>query len=146
MRSLFIYLSLSITVLCAACYGGEALAHGTVCSVDESAIMVEAAYHDGSPMAFCDVTVKRSDSGVLLASGSTDGEGRFFFLPSSEVAVTVEVDDGMGHLASVSVDPGASGSERESDGRPGNIWLVVTGLGAIFGTAGIYMMIRSRIG
>lgn len=143
MKDPCICLAVLLTVMSAAITGGEALAHGTVCSVDESAMMVEASYHDGSPMSFCDVTVKRIDSGVLVASGSTDGEGHFFFLPPSGIAVMVEVDDGMGHKVSLPVH-GDTKAEKENVGRPGNIWLIVTGLGAIFGSAGIYMMIRSR--
>ncbi|HSG28105.1 MAG TPA: hypothetical protein VLA34_06475 [Candidatus Krumholzibacterium sp.] len=138
--------ALVLSALIASCSCGAAFAHGAHCRVDESALMVEAAYHDGSPMSFCDVTVKEEGTESIVLSGSTDDEGRFFFIPAPGRRLIVEIDDGMGHQVSQTLDISERRDGSEGPGRPRDIWLVVIGVGAIFGAAGLYMMIRSRRG
>ncbi len=135
-----------LAALIASCSSGAAFAHGARCRVDDSALMVEATYHDGSPMSFCDVTVIEEGTDSILVSGSTDDEGRFFFLPAPGRRLMVEIDDGMGHQVSQVLDMSEGPGGSEGPGRPRDIWLVVIGVGAIFGAAGLYMMIRSRRG
>lgn len=128
-------------------WSGGAGAHGAHCRVERGAVMIEATYHDGSPMEYCEVTVRAAGAGQAVITGSTDGEGRFCFLPAGGSDLSIEVDDGMGHIASARVEAGRPGVAVSAEERsPAVVWPVTAGVGAVFGLAGIYMMIRQRKG
>ena len=115
------------------------MAHGTQCRIVEGVKMIEAAYHDGSPMAFCDVSVFSGDT--LVTSGSTDKDGRFTLAADDARVLRVEIDDGMGHLASIEI-----GAEEviETVGQKNRMMLTVTGVSVIFGLLGLFSIFRHR--
>ncbi|NQT92354.1 MAG: hypothetical protein HQ559_06305, partial [Lentisphaerae bacterium] len=76
---------------------------------------IEAAYDDGSPMAFCDVSVfSPGDPVSEYQTGITDPRGRFAFIPDTNGVWKVTVDDGMGHMAIAEVLMGPEGTQTGS--------------------------------
>ena len=88
-----------------------AFGHGARCTVIGGAVSVEAAYDDGSAMAFCDAEVFRpgSEDEEAYQAGTTDPLGRFAFVPDTIGTWLVTVDDAMGHRATVEVVVDSSG-------------------------------------
>lgn len=125
------------------------LAHGVRHSVSEGAMAVTATYDDGSPMAFCDVSVFSSvDPDEPYQTGSTDPAGRFAFVPDTNGSWRVTVDDGMGHAmtAEVNVHTGAAGSAGPDETKISRSMALVIGLCWILGFFGIYSLARHVTG
>lgn len=89
----------------------------------------EAYFNDGSPARNSVVEMRGADGNTLLASGTTDVEGRFSLPvdPGGEKTLIVSVDGGMGHLGSMKVvlspgkeNPAGDGGEESRNG-PGSI-------------------------
>ena len=128
--------------------GSIALAHGVKHRVFPGGTGIEASYDDGSPMAFCDVTVfAPDDQDGEYQTGTTDPHGRFAFVPDTNGVWTLTVDDGMGHLVSAVVQAGpnelVSGG---ADTRVGRLTGGIVGVSVIFGLFGIYCLIRQGKG
>ena len=71
---------------------------------NDSAVVVQFGFVDGSPMRTADVTVfAPSDSEHAYQSGRTDLNGRFAFYPSAPGEWRVRANDGIGHLQVVAV-------------------------------------------
>ncbi len=124
----------------------QALAHGASCRSISEARAVEGIYHDGMPMAFCDVTIYSTTAGdSVFATGTTDAAGRFAFVPAAAGEWRIVIDDGMGHAASCEF--AAAEGTRSPGGRgngPGRLYGGITGVSLIFGIFGLYTLIRSR--
>ncbi len=121
------------------------LAHGVAYSVAEAGTAVQAAYDDGQPMAFCDVTLfSPADPDQPYQTGTTDPAGRFAFVPDADGAWSVTVDDGMGHAvhATVVVEAGSAASDVKDDTRPGRGPALLVGLSVIFGLFGVYSLAK----
>jgi len=110
-------------------------AHGVTHEVFEVGTGVRATYDDGSPMAYCDVTVcapGRSES--EFQAGATDRNGCFAFVPDTNGTWRVSVDDGMGHLVRAEIEVGPNVMESKDGGRgQGRLGRAVVGVSIIFG-------------
>jgi nickel transport protein len=123
------------------CFG-----HGTHCSWIEGGTAVEAVYHGGEPMAFCDVSVFRpGGEEAPYQTGSTDPRGRFAFVPDTTGTWKVTVDDGMGHSATAEVLVGPEGIRTEGGGRaPDRIRGIIVGISVIFGFFGLFSFLYGK--
>jgi len=124
----------------------ECLAHGTVHAVTPGGTVVQARYDDGSPMAFCDVSVfEPGNDKNPYQTGSTDPKGNFAFLPGTNGIWRVRVDDGMGHTVLAEVYVGATGLEESSHSRGvRRVGGGLVGVSLIFGIFGVYCLFRHR--
>ncbi|MFH1313686.1 MAG: hypothetical protein ABIJ00_10750 [Candidatus Eisenbacteria bacterium] len=121
------------------------LGHGAQCEAIEGAVAIEARYHDGNPMAFCDAEVLRpGDDSEAFQTGSTDCHGAFGFVPDTTGTWKVVVDDGMGHMASSEVIVGPDGIRGESAVGGDRVREVVTGVAVIFGLFGVVALFYCR--
>jgi nickel transport protein len=123
-----------------------AFAHGVRHSVSEGATVVAATYDDGSPMAFCDVTVLAPQNGEApYQEGTSDRNGCFAFLPDTNGTWTVTIDDGMGHLeeARIEIDS-IGGPKTETAHAPDRLGGAVVGISIIFGIFGVYALLTRR--
>jgi nickel transport protein len=109
---------------------------------------VEATYHDGSPMAFCDVEVFRPSGEEPYQTGTTDSHGRFAFVPNTTGSWSVAVDDGMGHraIAEVVVDTQEIqlSQTHTHDGGIDTTGRLVLGLSAILALFGLISLVYAR--
>lgn len=121
-----------------------AFGHGARCTVIEGGMSVEAVYHDGSPMSFCDVEVFRPGDEEAYQVGTTDPLGRFAFVPDTTGAWTVAVDDAMGHRATEEIDVQAAGVKVGRDAGMSRIHGVVVGVSVIFGVFGLFSLFYRR--
>ena len=123
------------------------LAHGVRHSVSEGATVVTATYEDGSPMAFCDVTVFAPGSRQEpYQEGTSDRNGCFAFLPDTNGTWRVTVNDGMGHLADAVIKIGSAGRRDVHKAHHADrLGGAMVGIGVIFGCFGIYAMLAGRI-
>ncbi|MBT3194041.1 MAG: hypothetical protein HN341_15975 [Verrucomicrobia bacterium] len=138
---------LTVSVACLMVVGSFAFAHGVQHRVFPGGTGVEATYDDGSPMAFCDVTVVApGDQGNEHQTGTTDPHGRFAFIPDTNGIWNLSVDDGMGHLvtAEVQIGPNALVGSRP-DTRVGRLTGGIVGVSVIFGLFGIYCLCRQNV-
>jgi len=135
---------LAAAVLFAA--AGLGLSHGTDCSIGEGAKYIKTFYDDGSPMAFCKVTVFAPDESEFQ-SGITDRNGVFAFLPDAPGAWKIEVDDGMGHKMekTILIDNAYELSEMPH-GKASRGYGIITGIGLIFGISGLLFILRAGRG
>lgn len=123
-----------------------ALGHGVRHRVFPGGTGIEATYDDGSPMAYCDVTVFSPGSrDGEYQTGTTDAHGRFAFIPDTNGLWTLTVDDGMGHLVSAEVQAGPSESPGGEGARIDRLRGGIVGLSMIFGVFGIYCLARQRM-
>jgi len=122
------------------------LAHGVRHSVSHGATVVTATYDEGSPMAFCDVTVFGPDSKEEpYQEGTSDRNGCFAFLPDTNGAWKVTVDDGMGHLVEAGIDIDSAGRQRADKAyHADRLSGAVVGISVIFGCFGVYAMLSGR--
>lgn len=109
----------------------QALAHGLSVDVRREAgqILVHAAFGDGVALVGAQVVVRQA--GEILAKGVTDVEGRWRqTLADASRDLLIEVSDGGGHLARVTLPAGA---DRVSSGRHGGTvgWRVALGLAIV---------------
>jgi nickel transport protein len=111
--------------------------------VSEGATVVAATYDDGSPMAFCDVTVFGPDAREEpYQEGTSDRNGCFAFLPDTNGTWTVTVDDGMGHVAEARIDIDSAGGRRSEEAHHADrLSGAVVGISVIFGCFGVYAML-----
>lgn len=65
-----------------------------------AAVMVEGAFSDGSAAKDAIVTVYNQETGEVMLEGKTDEAGMFSFPVTQKVEMKVEVNAGMGHVAS----------------------------------------------
>lgn len=121
-------------------------AHGAECRLVENGLMIEASYDDGSPMAYCDVSVFRPGSpDSVFVTGTTSEDGRFSLVARAEGKWKIEVDDGMGHLAVLEMEIGRGGvTGDQSFVRRDRTLQVVTGVSIIFGIFGLYSIFRRK--
>ena len=137
-------------VLCLSLVSGvpRAMAHGTESLVVEGAVAIKAVYDDQSPMAFCDVSVfAPGESTEPFLTGASDANGHFAFVPDRMGTWSLQVDDGMGHLVSVSAVVDDNGlpqvvSLRHTDRLRGG----VVGVGVILGVFGLAALLTRRTG
>ncbi len=121
--------------------------HGSHCTVVVGGTAVEAVYHDGGPMAFCDVEIYRpGDEQEPFHTGETDPRGRFAFVPDTTGTWRVRVDDGMGHVATTEVVIGADMMEAA---EPRHVYDrmsgTIVGVSVIFGLFGLAALVHRRI-
>jgi len=139
--------SLSTVIVWVMMFPALCLAHGARHTVFKGGTGVEATYDDGSPMAFCDVSVfSPGDPVSEYQTGITDPRGRLAFVPDTNGVWKVTVDDGMGHMAIAEVLVGLEGIEpadsRAGMDRPTG---AIVGVSMIFGLFGIYCLLRQRL-
>ncbi len=122
-------------------------AHGVAHSfITEKAVLLQAAYSDGSPMSFAEVVVfSPLDSKVEHQNGRTDKNGRFAFLPDEQGEWSISVTDGMGHAFTRQIridnptDPALPAPQnRNTAGTP----IVIAGV--VMGLLGIAYYLRAR--
>ncbi len=124
------------------------MAHGVSYHACREGTAIEAAYDDGRPMAFCDVTVTSpANSPDSYQNGETDPHGRFAFVPDTNGLWKLTVDDGMGHVVTADVlvghmDANGRHDQPGHDARIPRPTALVTGLSIIFGLFGIYSLAR----
>lgn len=111
------------------------------------ALVVRAAYSDGTPMRFAKVRVVNSQ-GKTHQVGNADASGRFAWLPDREGEWRAIIDDGIGHRAEVVVEAGAPApsAARAPGGPPSQAPLAraLWGLSAIFWLTGALFWWRGR--
>lgn len=73
-------------------------AHGVSYSIGRGGMVINAAYDDGTPMSYAEAEIIQPDSDLPFASGWTDRNGRFCFLPDTKGDYNIKIDDGMGHM------------------------------------------------
>jgi nickel transport protein len=102
MRGLRRTLSVAAAILAMP---GIGMAHGVVWSVGGGAVVVEFQYTSGEPMAYAAIalTPPGNEGSPPVAAGRTDAKGRIAFLPDPAGSWTVTADDGMGHVATATV-------------------------------------------
>ncbi len=130
---------ITVTIVAAT---GPALAHGVHHRRSEEGTAVRAAYDNGSPMAFCDVTVSAPGGGEgAFQTGTTDRNGGFAFLPDTNGTWTVTVDDGMGHkvTARVLIEAGAS-APAETAVAVDPLHRAIVGVALLFGIFGLWAL------
>lgn len=122
------------------------LAHGVQHGVSEGATVVTATYDDGSPMAFCDVTVLAPESDEeCYQEGTSDRNGCFAFLPDTNGIWKVTVDDGLGHMVKARIEVGSIGrGKTETAAPPDRLGGAVVGISTVFGVFGLYAMFAAR--
>ncbi|HIE04281.1 MAG TPA: carboxypeptidase regulatory-like domain-containing protein [Candidatus Latescibacteria bacterium] len=112
---------------------------------EEGKVWIDAFFPDGRPARNVKVKVLRPD-GSELRSGRTDEEGRFSFDPGDGRRFKVIVQGSMGHRAKAEVTLGEE--TRVSHQLPYKVKIpwreVFSGLGYIFGGAGIILYLLSR--
>ena len=128
--------------------GAIALGHGVQHRVFPGGTGVEATYDDGSPMAFCDVSVfSPGEPASEYQTGITDPRGRFAFVPDTNGVWKVTVDDSMGHMVIAEVFVGSPGIEADGSragmDRPMG---AIVGVSMILGLFGIYSLVRQILG
>jgi len=128
-------------------WAGSCLGHGAHGTRIEGAAGIEASYHGGGPMAFCDVRVYRpGDAEGAFHTGTTGPLGRFAFVPDTSGTWRVVVDDGMGHVAEIEVAVDAAMTETTLRGDPSNrMDGVIVGVSVIFGLFGLTALVRRRV-
>ncbi|ARM31316.1 hypothetical protein [Prosthecochloris sp. HL-130-GSB] len=125
----------------------HATAHGVAHSMStEKAVLLQAAYSDGSPMSFAEVVIfSPSDSEVEHQNGRTDKNGRFAFFPDEQGEWSVSVTDGMGHAFTrqIRIDNPSDLSllAPQSQNTPGTPIAIA---GVVMGLLGIASYLRAR--
>ncbi len=119
--------------------------HAMFATPIDGGVGVQAVYDNGRPAAFSEVAVFGPND-TPFVSGHTDPNGRFLFRPDRDGTWRVTVDDGMGHIASLSYEIGADmlPADTEYAIRMPRRYGVIAGLGVIFGLSGWSAYIRSR--
>lgn len=121
-------------------------AHGLVLDWRSAgeAVVVHARFDDdGHPAANADISVYRQGEGEAFASGTTDPNGLFAFVPDAAGRWTAVVDDGFGHRETLDVEPRLDGSLPPEAEAPVSRWRdLITGLAILFGATGIWMARR----
>ena len=138
--------ALAMAAVLALGWGGSAAGHGVRYDLSRQGTALRAAYDDGSPMAFCDVTVySPNDPRDAFQTGTTDPNGGFAFLPDTNGVWRVTVDDGMGHLVEAKIEVGPE-SARSLDAPPpiGRLGGAVVGVSVLFGFFGLWAMFVRR--
>ena len=128
--------------------GAIALGHGVQHRVFPGGTGVEATYDDGSPMAFCDVSVfSPGEPASEYQTGITDPRGRFAFVPDTNGVWKVTVDDSMGHMVTAEIAVGPEGI-TQGGGRKGvdRSTGAIVGVSVIFGLFGLYCLVRQGMG
>lgn len=124
-------------------------AHGMRHRVSRGATVVHAQYDDGSPMAFCDVSVfAPGEAREPYQEGTSDRNGCFAFLADTNGVWTVTVDDGMGHRMETTIRMDGSGTApapAPSTAGGGRLGRAVTGVSVLFGLFGLYAMGVGRL-
>jgi nickel transport protein len=123
-------------------------AHGVEISCRQGPAMVaEAIYDDGDPLAYVKVRVMGPD-GKTFQAGNTDGHGRFAWVPDRSGLWALSVADGMGHRAQLEVQagpgqapaPAAPAAQAEASRWTKAAW----GLSALFFVFGLCSWVASR--
>lgn len=141
-------LVLAAAALALALLPASSEAHGGMCTVVEGAVCIEAAYDDGKPMAYCEVSIAPpGPSEAEMLMGQTGPDGRFTFDADIDGVWKVTVDDGLGHVvaAEVRVSGGTVTAGRGSAGRFGKAAGAIVGVSVIFGIFGLATMLRGRL-
>ncbi|MFC1526871.1 hypothetical protein ACFL6X_08695 [Candidatus Latescibacterota bacterium] len=121
--------------------------HGVTHEAFDVGAGIKATYSDGTPMAYCDVTVfAPDDPDSEFQIGSTDPNGCFAFVPDTTGDWRLTVDDGMGHLLAAEIRVGLGGVESVG-GQPGGDRLssVVVGISVVFGLFGAATLLLRRL-
>ena len=125
----------------------EAMAHGAELSYTTSeGVEITASYDNGEPMSEAQVTVYApGEPSDPWLTGTCDEEGKFFFVPDTELPGTWEVkvrQAGHGDIISIEVEEGAV----ESGGSTGFTWLqkAIMSLAVLWGLAGTALFFRRR--
>ncbi|MDY6796644.1 MAG: carboxypeptidase regulatory-like domain-containing protein [Actinomycetota bacterium] len=140
-------IALIITGLLLILGAPEAMAHGVAISYTTSeGIEIAACYDNGEPMSEAQVTVYApGEPSDPWLTGTCDEEGKFFFVPDTELPGTWEVkvrQAGHGDIISIEVEEGAV----ESGGSTGFTWLqkAIMSLAVLWGLAGTALYFRRR--
>ena len=122
-----------------------ARAHGILAESAEGGIGVRAFYEDGSPVALGEARLYAPGAVERpVFTGMTDRGGYFFFRPDAPGAWHVEIDDGMGHVVSHTMDAAGGAPASGSPGRPPRGAGAITGVSLIFGVFGWAAYFRAR--
>jgi hypothetical protein len=125
-------------------WSGVCVAHGARCTVIEGGVSVEAVYHDGNPMGFCDVEVFRPGLEEAYHVGTTDPQGRFGFVPDTTGVWKVSVDDAMGHRATAEISVDADRLRTAGPAAMSRIQGLLVGASVIFGVFGLVSLFYRR--
>ena len=127
--------------------GSFCWAHGARHDTFAAGTGIRATYDDGSPMAFCEVTVQALGRRETrpYQTGLTDPHGCFAFVPDTNGTWQVRVDDGMGHVLQTAIDVGAEAvaPAGHAAAHP-HLSDAIVGLSVIFGLFGIWALWRQR--
>ncbi len=125
----------------------EAFAHGVVCEIKKSkAFVIKVEYDDGTPMDYAEVKIFSPDNKKIEhATGYTDKNGYFAFVPDKPGKWLIKIDDGMGHgvTREIAVEKKMNLEKEVVHYFP--LWLrVLVGLSIIWGLMGTMFFILTR--
>ena len=136
-----------IAAFCLIGFQHPSLGHAVWGVVENDAVGVRFVYDGGAPLRAADVKVTSLAPGEISAiEGLTDRDGRFAFFPDQPGEWRVEVNDGMGHRASLVVDVGeervAVVAHEHAHGHHVAPWLMAISM--LFGLFGIWTLWSTR--
>jgi nickel transport protein len=148
VRGTVVVRSSEILLLLGVLSAGNVLAHGVSIqwSIGE-AVVVEAAFDDGSPLSGAEVDVYlESDPSSPCLTGTCDQSGRFILLPDSVMYDGIDIrvmKDGHGGWIHIQTATGMEGTEVRSGGISTPRKLVMAA-SVIWGLVGTALFFRSR--
>ncbi len=122
-----------------------AYGHAMFVSMGEGAVFVQCYYDDGTAAAFADVRVY-GPCRKEFASGITDKNGIFAFLPDTAGDWQAVIDDGMGHrvVKDFIIDEDfKTVVHKKTNGIP-KFYGVIIGVCLIFGLWGLFALITAK--
>lgn len=126
--------------------GPAALAHEVDHRVDErAAFVITFEESDGEPFAGASVEIRRAGSDEIVASGMTDRDGEFTFVPPEPGRFDIRASsaDGHGDVFTLEAAPRGAGKTVAASGT--NRWArLIAGAGLLLGAFGGWSLWRSR--
>jgi nickel transport protein len=135
------------TAVLLTCIASDAWAHGARCRRIDNALGIQAEYDNGNPMADAKVSLFHPDSDQTpWKNGSTDDEGRYFFVADADGEWTVQVEDNQGHAVAYSfqVTRGKAEQEEPAAEKKPSAMSFILALAVIFGLFGAFSLLRRR--
>lgn len=135
-----------LVVLCTLFIMPGLWGHGVHHSIErDSAIIVNAMYHDHKPIAHAEVKIYMPEENkVEYQNGRTDKNGRFAFYPHTKGEWTVVVRDAMGHGFTEKVNVSSIGDIGHTHGGLSVTQKVIMAICVVWGFAGFYFYFKGK--
>ncbi len=122
--------------------------HGVIGKAEtRQAVCLNAAYDDGEPMSYAEVSIYSPKEHHPFQSGYTDSKGVFCFLPDTIGKWQLKVNDGMGHQLALGFDHRTKSTPSQpiaASPQLSKINGVIGGVGVIIGFGGLSAWWLSR--